>query len=159
MAAAEALDEYYFEKFENVSASYGNTAPEYDDDYYEVAEPVIKPYKVPGGRRRGTGIGSNNGRIALAVAVIIMTCAVICADLSGWAKGYELSREIARVEESIVAAEGEKVRLNNELDSKTNIAKVEDYAENVLGMILVENYQVEYIDLSQGDKIINSAEE
>ena len=36
--------------------------------------------------------------------------------------------------------------------------KIENYAENVLGMVKAESYQISYIDLSEGDKIVVSGD-
>lgn len=67
-----------------------------------------------------------------------------------------LERQIANVESQLSIAESENVRLNAELSSKISTDKIEDYAENVLGMVKAENYQISYIDLSKGDRIVVS---
>ena len=43
-----------------------------------------------------------------------------------------------------------------ELDSAISLEKVDDYAQNVLGMVKVENYQISYIDISGGDTVTQS---
>lgn len=159
MAAVEAIDNYAFERFEStyVGGADGNTAPLRVDEekggkaYLKKVPPKTYAQKKLDMRR-------NAAKMVLIGLLFVMAFAVICVDLSGWAKGYELSRSIDAVKEEIVAAEGENVRLNNALNAMTNIAKVDEYAENELGMVKLENYQVEYIDLSQGDKIINAGE-
>ena len=52
-----------------------------------------------------------------------------------------------RQESNLTAAKAETVRLNMQLDSTISREKVDDYAQNVLGMVKAENYQIEYIDL------------
>ncbi len=69
-----------------------------------------------------------------------------------------LDRQIASVERKIEIQEGEAVRLNAELSSKISSDKIESYAENVLGMVKAENYQISYIDLSEGDEIVVSGD-
>ncbi len=69
-----------------------------------------------------------------------------------------LDKQIASVESKIDIQEGESVRLNAELSSKISSDKIESYAENVLGMVKAESYQISYIDLSEGDEIVVSGD-
>ena len=69
-----------------------------------------------------------------------------------------LDKQIASVESKIDIQEGEAVRLNAELSSKISSDKIESYAENVLGMVKAESYQISYIDLSEGDEIVVSGD-
>ena len=69
-----------------------------------------------------------------------------------------LISQISAVESQIEIQKGETVRLNAELSRKISTDKIEDYAENVLGMVKVENHQISYIDLSEGDQILVSGD-
>lgn len=69
-----------------------------------------------------------------------------------------LMSEISGVQREIEIAEGEHVRLNAELSSMISSDKIENYAENVLGMVKAESYQISYIDLSEGDEIVVSGD-
>ena len=69
-----------------------------------------------------------------------------------------LMTEIAAVQSDIKIAEGENVRLNAELSTLMSSDKIENYAENVLGMVKAESYQISYIDLSEGDEIVVSGD-
>ena len=69
-----------------------------------------------------------------------------------------LDKQISSVENQIDIQEGEAVRLNAELSSKISSDKIENYAENVLGMVKAESYQISYIDLSEGDEIVVSGD-
>lgn len=73
-------------------------------------------------------------------------------------KNDNLMSEINSVQKEIEIAEGENVRLNAELSSMIASDRIEDYAENVLGMVKAESYQINYIDLSEGDEIVVSGE-
>lgn len=68
----------------------------------------------------------------------------------------ELDRQLDSINQQIEVVDSENTRLNMELDSIISLDKVDDYAQNVLGMVKVENYQVSYIDLSGGDAITKS---
>ena len=69
-----------------------------------------------------------------------------------------LDKQISTIESKIEIQEGEAVRLNAELSSKISSDKIENYAENVLGMVKAESYQISYIDLSEGDEIVVSGD-
>lgn len=69
-----------------------------------------------------------------------------------------LINEISATENQIAIAKGENVRLNAELSSIISTDKIENYAENVLGMVKAENYQISYIDLSGSDEIVVSGD-
>lgn len=73
-------------------------------------------------------------------------------------KSDMLMTEISSVQSDIEIAEGERVRLNAELSSMISSDKIENYAENVLGMVKAESYQVSYVDLSEGDEIVFSGD-
>ncbi len=93
---------------------------------------------------------------------LILTCVAGCLCFLGLlvmeSKINALDKQIASVESKIDIQEGEAVRLNAELSSKISSDKIENYAENVLGMVKAENYQISYIDLSEGDEIVVSGD-
>lgn len=66
--------------------------------------------------------------------------------------------EISTVQSEIDIAKGENVRLNAELCALVSSDKIENYAENKLGMVKAESYQISYIDLSEGDEIVVSGD-
>ena len=65
----------------------------------------------------------------------------------------EINREISAVENQIELAKSDAVKLNNELNAVVSIDNVEEYAVNELGMEKVQDYQVEYIDMSSSDRV------
>lgn len=73
-------------------------------------------------------------------------------------KSDALMTEISSVQKEIDIAHGENVRLNAELSSMVATDKIEDYAVNVLGMVKAESYQINYIDLSEGDEVVVSGD-
>ncbi len=58
----------------------------------------------------------------------------------------ELKSELAQLQEN-------NLSLESELESKTSIVKVEEYAENVLGLIKLDKSQIEYIEIENKNKI------
>lgn len=93
---------------------------------------------------------------------LILTCIAGCLCFLGLlvmeSRINALDKQIASVESKIDIQEGEAVRLNAELSSKISSDKIESYAENVLGMVKAESYQISYIDLSEGDEIVVSGD-
>ncbi|MCI8497352.1 MAG: hypothetical protein HFE85_03755 [Clostridiales bacterium] len=59
----------------------------------------------------------------------------------------ELSDQISSAKSDLSQAQSEYDYLNMQVQSKTSLANVEDYARNVLGMKKLDNYQVEYITI------------
>ena len=157
MAAVQQTYDYNFGMFEVPVYSRGNTAA--------AAAPVRKPKEraplkaVPKKTSREKKLESNraltNSAIILIFAVLIL--GVLCLQISAGAKSYEASRKIAAVEAEIEMARSENVRLNSQKNSVMSIGKIDEYATQILGMTKVESYQVEYIDLSEGDGVIYSS--
>ncbi len=79
---------------------------------------------------------------------------LLCMD----AQCDKVTSDIADVKAKIDIADGEAVRLNAELSSRISTDRVERYAENVLGMVKAEVYQITYLDLSDGDKVTVSGD-
>lgn len=106
-----------------------------------------------------------NSQNAVVPSVIkkIMCFSVVCFAmvvvlLIMQSKCDTLMNEIASVQSEMKIAEGENVRLNAELSTLVASDKIENYAENVLGMVKAESYQISYIDLSEGDEIVVSGD-
>lgn len=67
---------------------------------------------------------------------------------------YELNDTISGLNATLVAAQAEEVRLNVSLDQKISMENIEEYITEDLGMVKQEKYQMHYVDLSEGDKIV-----
>ncbi|OQA47034.1 MAG: Cell division protein FtsL [Firmicutes bacterium ADurb.Bin300] len=88
--------------------------------------------------------------------MVSLTC--IALMLLSRAQSDELSRKITKLENDIKIAQSENVRLNTAMNSLISADKVETYAEEVLGMVRAENYQITYIDMSKGNMIVLSGD-
>ncbi len=124
-----------------------------------IAENVIKLVddhgtKVERNAKKATVPAAVKKSMAFFVCCVLM----LGVNLVLQSKYDTLSNEIASVESEIDIVEGENVRLNAELSSLISSDKIENYAENVLGMVKAENYQISYIDLSEGDQIVLSGD-
>lgn len=93
-----------------------------------------------------------------AIACFGVLFALTVVNLFMIAECDKLDSQIATMENEVAIAEGETVRLNAELSSMVDTEKVIEYAENKLGMVKAESYQITYIDLSQGDEFVVSGD-
>lgn len=93
-----------------------------------------------------------------ACACLTVGLACVAAVLCSYSQSDELTREMASVNKQIGIAQSENVRLNAEMTSRISIDKVESYAEDVLGMVKVDSYQITYLDMSAGDQIVLSGD-
>lgn len=66
----------------------------------------------------------------------------------------ELNSKIVQFNRELNEKKSENTRLNMELDSKISLANVQDYAENTLGMVKRERYQIVYFDIDNSNEII-----
>lgn len=108
---------------------------------------------------------ARNSKKAAVSPMLIKTMAIVLCLLSAvvvrlfmFVESDKLDAEIASVESQIAIQEGETVRLNAELNSMIDSQKAIEYAEEKLGMVKAENYQITYIDLSEGDEFVVAGE-
>lgn len=129
--------------------------------------PVTNPKKKTANKtsvKAGAQQNRNSNQVVLspalfkAVALGVMFCVCVVALLIMESKCNALDKQISSVQSELSIAQGESVRLNAELNSMISTEKIENYAENVLGMVKAESYQISYIDLSEGDKIVVSGD-
>ncbi len=87
--------------------------------------------------------------MAVAITIMIFMAVAIYSRI----QLDEINREISSIEKKIELAQSDSVKLNNELNAIVSIDNVEEYAVNVLGMEKIQDYQVEYVDLSSNDRV------
>lgn len=66
----------------------------------------------------------------------------------------ELTAEINSKKNVLAEAESLYTQLEMKAEAKLSLKKVEEYAKEQLGMRKLESYQVEYVTLSEGDKVV-----
>jgi hypothetical protein len=65
----------------------------------------------------------------------------------------ELNTSLQTVNKQLSNAKSEQVQLQMAAESKVSMQKVENYATSVLGMQKLNANQIEYVRLSEGDKV------
>ena len=140
---------YAFDMFEPAAAS---AAPQRREAPQKT--PPLK--KVP--NKTGRQVREEQKSAFLRSVTVLLFAAValgvICLQISAGARRYELARQIAAARSELQVAQSENVRLKAELNSITSIDKICTYATQELGMVKAESYQIECIDLSEGDSVI-----
>jgi cell division protein FtsL len=86
---------------------------------------------------------------ALALAVALALSAVMLCNV----KLTKLNDQISKAQTQLTAAQGEEVRLNMQLESRSTLSAVEAYAEQKLGLAKSTDSQVTYIHLDDTDKV------
>ena len=91
---------------------------------------------------------------------LILTCIAGCLCFLGLlvmeSRINALDKQISSVQSELSIAQGESVRLNAELNGMISTEKIENYAENVLGMVKAESYQISYtVQIDDEDSDVN----
>lgn len=87
---------------------------------------------------------------ALAVAVMAVLCVAM---VYSHMQLTELTSEIGAREATLAELESTAVSLTTKREETYSTSYIEDYAQNVLGMVKVDASQMEYVELSNPEKI------
>lgn len=71
----------------------------------------------------------------------------------------ELGNEITQMSNELDELNSENTRLNVDLETKTSLRKIEEYATNELGLQRANNNQIEYVRVEQENKIETTQDE
>ena len=86
-------------------------------------------------------------------ALVICAGFLMCCVLYGKVETAKLQSEIAQQEDTVDMLKSENVRMQSEIEGKTSLSNIEDYAENVLGLQKLDKSQIEYVELETGNVI------
>jgi hypothetical protein len=68
----------------------------------------------------------------------------------------QLSDQVASAQKALDTAKSEQVSLNSKLEARMSMSKVEEYAVNKLNLVKVQSYQIQYVHLTDKDKVVIS---
>lgn len=123
-----------------------------------VQQPVQRPTLVKPQRKSEQELRAerrfNLIKIAKFVAVAAVCFGFIASNINYRVQINELNGAIVSLDKELNEKRSENTRLNMALNSKISLENVQDYAENVLGMVKRERYQIVYFDLEDGNEII-----
>ena len=107
----------------------------YDNAQEAEAQRAIKYKKNPALKQK-----------TISVVTVIGICLLVLGTMIyGRVEISSLCSEQTRQEEQLAQLQGENVSLQSELAQKTNMSKVEEYAENELGLKKLDKSQIEYV--------------
>lgn len=124
----------------------------YDLSKYENAAPKLtsdEKAKIKVRKAKPEAAGSAPRIIVLALAAGLLLGLVIYGKVENAAIHSEISAETKRVD----ILRSENVRMQTEIESKTALKSVEEYAVNVLGMQKLDKSQIEYLSLENGNVV------
>lgn len=139
------------------------TASVYDFSYFEPqvqAEPEVRREERAAHtqQKRATEYSAISPVFKKIMVCFVAGLVMIACLVAMRSKCDSLNSQIEEANKALNISKSENVRLNAELNSMIAVEKIEDYAENVLGMTKIEAYQVTYIDLSEGDEVVVSGD-
>lgn len=124
----------------------------YDLSKYENAAPKLtsdEKAKIKVRKAKPEAAGSAPRIIVLALAAGLLLGLVIYGKVENAAIHSEISAETKYVD----ILRSENVRMQTEIESKSALKSVEEYAVNVLGMQKLDKSQIEYLSLENGNVV------
>ena len=87
---------------------------------------------------------------------VILLCmfAVALTMVAGYMQLAAVNLENAKMRQEINRLKDEHNALNAKKEQIYNLAYVEDYAQNVLGMVKLDKSQVHYVEMATGDRMV-----
>lgn len=150
--AAEAYDFSMFEPQKDMPVRQrAATAPLKKTQAAQVELKVV-PKRTAQQEKLQQQLGFRRAAVAFVCCFAIFMC--IGMFISSSVKSAEVSSQISQMQTQIQNAQSENVRLRAAVNGMYSIANVESYAQDVLGMSKMEEYQIRYVDLSEADAVI-----
>ena len=150
---------YDFSMFD--TPDYGTAAPARKPEY-QPREPIAFPVKEEKNRQNVNTSAYRNSavnsaiRMAAILGVVVFVFSFILAAMNLTSTLDKKVSMIAKVDKEISVAESEKVRLNSELEGMISFDKLKDYAENTLGMVLLEDYKITFFESEEENQVVLS---
>lgn len=87
------------------------------------------------------------------VSSVLLIGTLLCCMLYGNVEQSRLYSDITRANKNVDILAGENARMQTEIEARTSVKNVEDYAENVLGLEKLGQSQIEYVELPTGNAV------
>lgn len=94
------------------------------------------------------------GKYAVMIACVFAVALVI---VSSYMQLASINLQNAKMRQEITRLQDEENALNAKKEQMYNLAYVEDYAENTLGMVKLDKSQVNYVEMDTGDRMVLAA--
>lgn len=87
------------------------------------------------------------------LGLVLFSGVLLCSVLNCKVETARLQSDISKQQETVDILNSENVRMQTEIEGNTSLAKVEDYAENVLGLKKLDKSQIEYVEINTDNDI------
>jgi cell division protein FtsL len=140
--------------------SYNKSNAAYDFSRFEPVEQKKEPekmQKIPAPKKKQ--VKKQSVRPATVVKWVFVSAFVMLSLASimvGNIKITQLNDEITNSQKSLDVLKSNQVSLDAKLEARMSMQKVEDYAVNKLGLAKVQPFQIEYVHLTNQDKVVVS---
>jgi len=98
----------------------------------------------------------------IPVAKVVLTAlgcfALVALLIFSNAQQLQISNEIAEKQKKLQDLQSENVRMQSQIAGQTSSKNIQEYAENVLGMHMIDSSQIEYVQI-QTDDVVEIPEE
>ena len=128
-----------------------NTA--YDFSLFEKREEKPQLRVVKRTRRQKIKAGLGWARVVTFAALFL---ALVVSVLYSQVQSTELSAQLRREQDTLEDLQSEYTYLTNEMEMRTNLSAVQDYAANVLKMIKMDRSQITYVTSTQENSVERS---
>ena len=120
-----------------------------------------KSRKAPASRYSGSGTPEQPNRITTggAVTLGILTGVLIGTVIYGRVQTNEVYTKIAALQQEYDDLTARNISMRSEMESKMTVKKIEEYAEDVLGLRPLNQSQIEYIQMQTEDEVTVSEPE
>lgn len=125
----------------------------YDLSRYEYQYRAVEKQEKPVMKTNPQAAVAARISVPKVVAVILMVGTMMCAMLYGNVEESRLYNDITKANKQVDILAGENARMQTELEGRTSVKNVEDYAENVLGLEKLNQSQIEYVELPTGNAV------
>ncbi len=155
-----AQNQYAYNNFSLFgSYDYGTSAPKLDPSYEPQRKQTTVKKKKQTQSVSKSAVKATQTSFVLSVKVLCVLTVIfsffsVAMFLNG--KLDETATDISKIESEIKIARSENIRLESALEGMVAIDKIEDYAENNLGMVKLENYKITYFESDEGNHVVVS---
>ena len=129
--------------------------PETRADAGEFASEAAGRKKVSGSRYNETAGGGYQRRITTGGSIIIglLTVLLIGCVIYGKVQTNEVYTKIAELQAEYDDINARNISMKSEMEGKLTVKNIEDYAKNTLGLIPLNQSQIEYIQIQTEDEV------
>lgn len=131
----------------------------YDYNIYEEAEQSNNATAEAPVEKKHSGVVRRHktASVIKAFGIAVITLGILCYMIYGKVELTGLYSEQSKLQNELTRLTDENVSLESELAQKTGLTKVENYAENQLGLKKLDKSQIEFIEVPKREVAVASA--